>query len=178
MGITRADLYAIRAADTMVFSHNVEHDGERGPWLRTVKEVRGTDGSIDYAQEQERWIRLARTGIVTYEGGWGDSDSERKPYPTENYGPERVHGSVVLMTLSLNDAVKTWARAARTGDDLGVTFLVGNNNDNLRNAGLSQDEAWLHIYRDNRLVGKYFLDSTIAPVWSTARMVRPLFERV
>lgn len=173
MSLTKDDIRAIRTADTMVFMHNGDHGlGARGPWLKTIKEVRQSDGTIDYSQNDERWIRLASTGIHTYEGGW--SGDERKPYPTQNYDADRLVGSLVLMTLSQRQDVWTWTKSLHEGDDLVVTFVVGNNSDNLRNAGLSKDEAWLQIQRNTRLVGKYFLDSVIAPVWSTARMVRPL----
>jgi hypothetical protein len=173
MSLTKEDIRAIRRADTMVFMHNGDHGlGARGPWLKTVKEVRQADGSIDFVQNQEHWIRLASTGVHTYEGGW--NNEERKPYPTQNYEADRLVGSVVLQTLSQRQDVWTWAKSLHEGDDLVVTFLVGNNSENLIEAGLSKDEAWLQIHRNTRLVGKYFLDSTIVPVWSTARMVRPL----
>ena len=163
---------AIRNADSLVFFHNVEYAGERGPWLKAIRD--GERSSTGF--EEQHWVRLAEARVANYEEGMGES---RPDFPNKGRATDQLIGSVVLLSVSVRPEIATWTKILREGDALVVEFLVGNNNETLRKAGLSHDEAWLGVYRDKAdrkmaQVGRYFLDDTIAPVWSSARMVRPL----
>lgn len=176
MALTKQDIRAIRNADSLVFYHNTEFAGERGNWLKAGLDADHSSTGFD----QEQWIQLDSTSIRTYEGGMGEL---RGDYPTKGLNADQVYGAVVLLHTKFRMEVQTWTKALREGDALAVEFLVGNNNDGLRKAGLSHDEAWLTIHRDIRdqslvAVGKYMLDDIIADVWSPVRMVRPLPVRV
>jgi hypothetical protein len=174
MSLTKQDVRAIRNADSLVFYHNIEFAGERGNWLKTGLDARHSSTGYD----QNHWVQLDGTSIRNYEAGMGSTDRP-SDYPTKGRESDEVYGAVILLSVKVRMEVLTWTKALREGDGLVVEFLVGNNNDGLRKAGLSHDEAWLTIHRDTRdrkmvAVGKYILDDTITDVWSTARMVRPL----
>lgn len=141
--------------------------------MKAIKDGYGSSTGFD----QEHWVRLEGTSIRNHEGGMGGSGSD---YPSKGYEAEDLVSSVVLQSVSVRFEVKTWLKVLREGDDLVVEFLVGNNNEVLDKAGLSKDEAWLTIRRASpapHAVGKYFLDDSTVPVYSSARMVRPALVR-
>lgn len=58
----------------------------------------------------------------------------------------------------------------RAGDELLVTFRLGNDTETLRKAGLSCDECFLTIVRKDKAVATGLIRHLVAPVTSTARM--------
>jgi hypothetical protein len=172
MSITKHDLKALRNADALVFHDNVEHHGESGDWLKAVQDARNSSTGYD----QDHWVQLADSRIIRYEGGMGNGAAD---YPTKDLPAERIGASVVLLNPKTSMEVQTWLKVLREGDELSVEFLAGNNNDVMRKAGLSMDEAYLFVHRPRTAthsvpVGKFHLESRVTEVWSSARMVHPV----
>jgi hypothetical protein len=175
MSLTKQDVRAIKNADSLVFYHNTEYAGERGPWLKAMLDRRNSSTGYD----QENWIAIHGTSIRDYEGGMGSLDYRPNDWPTKGREASELYGVVILSSIKVRMEVHTWTKILREGDDLAVEFIIGNNNDSLRKAGLSHDEAWLTVYRLNAAgrnvaIGKYFLDDLTTDVWSPIRMVRPI----
>lgn len=172
MTINKHDIKAMRNADSLVFYGNAEYAGDSGAWIKATQDARNSSTGYD----QDHWVRLADSRIIRYEGGMGEATAD---YPTKNLPPERIGASVVLLGPKFSLEVQTWLKLLRDGDELSVEFLAGNNNDVMREAGLSRDDAWLFVHRPRSgshtvAVGKYHLQTVVTRVWSPARMVHPV----
>jgi hypothetical protein len=77
--------------------------------------------------------------------------------PTSYYG----HTGTILNLLDVG---------AREGDTLRVYFVIANDSDNLRNAGLSHDQCYLTLERKGSRKGQFLVDDRIHRLGDTAGM--------
>lgn len=77
--------------------------------------------------------------------------------------PDRYICSRSLYISSPFDGVRAILRNVRDGDELHLRFLIGNDTDNLRNAGLSHDVCTLAHVRAGKVLAVAPFDDRIAP---------------
>jgi len=87
----------------------------------------------------------------------------------------------MIQTAQLDEAWQTIASSLRTGDELLLRWVSNNSTDNLRNAGLVQDELQLEVLRTSK-GGKvrsmvYRISNTIVPAGCSCRFVREYRNR-
>jgi hypothetical protein len=171
MGLTPHDLRAIRHADHLVFRYNSPRSsgGQRGNWLECGLDARHSPTGFDQAHA----VVLGEPRITVYDDRRGEPGDTSRSHPLDGVALEDAWGCVSVYP-RYEPAHQTWIRTLRTGDELAVRFVIGNNNDYLRRAGLSFDEAWLVIRRPGaKHEARYYLDACISPVFSTCRMIQP-----
>ena len=91
----------------------------------------------------------------------------------ESYDQHSKSGRILAhkFIYSTDEQVQTIFRSLRKGDQLSAEFVLGNNSQYLREAGLNCDECYLTITRGAKRL-KYLFEVSICPN-NSARMVRP-----
>jgi hypothetical protein len=172
MSLTPHDLRAIRHADHLVFRYNTPRHsgGERENWLECGQDAWHSPTGY----QQVHAVALEPPSITIYHGDDTDPVGGGPGHPLSGVALSDACGCVVVYPRHSPEH-QTWLRALRPGDRLTVSFLIGNNNAYLNDAGLSQDEAWLIIGRAGaRHDARYYLDSRISPTFSASRMIQPV----
>lgn len=129
-------------------------------YVRVTAEVRRSDvpGSDVTYTEHQRTLPLANGMVERYVRG-GDSCT---------FSGLNMHSSMrsvpTGVVLNLLDA------RVRAGDTLHVYFQIGNDSENLRNAGLSHDLCFLTLEHNGTCKGQFLVDDRIHRAGDTAGM--------
>lgn len=155
MALTTAEIKAMRNAEHVVFHH--EHrPGEHLAKDYAIARKEHDPGDGFGRRELEVRIPIAGSRFEAYSLD-GDGDIVWASGVGRKYSPE---WATVLGLL-------------RVGDELIARWVLGNNSDTLKAAGLSHDEFKLTIVRTTKTGSRqmtFWLDDIITPEHSSARM--------
>lgn len=150
--VTKADIAEIRRA--------VKQANVGGARFALIAEVRHTDG--------DRVGTLIVHEVVDQSDGYSPSTVTRTyDIGTEvrmdiyrSYTTRRIVASQSIYRTSIG-AAHSLAKVLREGDVLQTFWLIGNDNEHLRAAGLTHDTCTIRVYRRGGFVVEIPLDDTI-----------------
>lgn len=151
--ITKDDLRACKMATTVSFHHS-----KNGSMIRLMK--KNEMSSPFNSDEGERKI-FCDGAVYCY----AEDSSKMKLDSVTCY--EMLHFTTVE-----NSQWHIVCHLLREGDEISLEWVGDNNNDHIRGVGYSHDELYLRIKRNGKLKFRVFLEDSIGPSNSLARMIR------
>lgn len=164
--LTRADITALRTANTVVFvyngaAHPVTREAQtaRASYIRAIKEPTMAERDRDpFAREIVHVIDLGEGKgshrLTDYEGG----------------GDHEYTATAVLLTCRYDERWQSVARSLKVGESIVMHWQRNNDNGYVREAGLHVDSLDLVIGREGKPARHYHVAESITPD-NSARMV-------
>ena len=152
--LTKDDVKALRQCDRAIFTLQ---DGKTT--VRCVRETKNP-GPFD-PKERTYTIEHCDSRVCDYDGHRWTADEGAYACYASAYGGKHNEAS----------SFTTAAALIRPGDHLTLKWVAGNNNDYLRDAGLTHDELYLSIHRGKRTLVFYVTFCAIPTTAHGARMV-------
>lgn len=146
----------------------------------------GQSGRSDIPGTQTSWLRISRThrqpagaepSEVRYDTEiptlgaiaiYGESETCKALRSWSNPVGFRIVASQACYISEKTSIVKSLASVVRAGDQLEIAWVLGNDTDNLRNAGMTHDLCYIRVIRNEKYLVEFILDDAICPVGSTA----------
>jgi hypothetical protein len=161
MTLTSDDVKALKNADeAIVFRYDASNN------TATIEASKKLDPGDGYGAQT-----VTRTIAVT--------PGSQTVYGSKSDGPHSemmVSASWVFLSPRFGRALRTFLDSLRSGDEVRMQFVANNNNDNLRNAGLTADEVHVEIVRGvpgpNQKRLHFLLGYTIYPPDSLGRNIK------
>ena len=156
MGLTTAEVKALRNADSVLFSFGADPMRTNKHYIGAIKRGKDEFGEVD----RTLVIPVAgyfRNYATTGQGGVGE--------------PKSAFASI--HSARFDHAWMTVAETVRVGDDITLHWILSNNTETLKEAGLAHDYLKLQIRRDSRRKPwplTFKVDDRITPYYSSARM--------
>lgn len=154
MPLTRDEIKAMKHASTVAFHHQHRPGEEPRDYAIASRDHDPGDGFGSRELRVEIPIHACRF----------------QPYSLDG------EGDIVWATGVCRRYVPEWhtfADMLRPGDDIVALFVLGNNSETLKSAGLSHDEFKLEIIRTTKSGSRsmtFWIDDIIVPEHSSARM--------
>lgn len=172
-GLTADNVRAMRATDEWVSFHYVaDQSGEGGP-LTTMTLTKRTPDTDGFGEGTAKRVVV----LSGFRGtDYGDDDGRHGGAASDNHSRRIVSAYASVSCPSVSMEWATIARFVRAGDRLSFIVVAGNNNDHVRNAGLTHDEYWLHVTRETasgkRTTSVFSIGDLICPPHSITRGIK------
>lgn len=168
MPITAEDIKALKLAEKLTLHSYINRETrERLSWLGiTLEKYSFNETPVVFSKAEQ----LLFTDLILHDGTWRRRRVTADAVSFQQYG---VSHDTPVAYASCSDAhLRTLRSLLRVGDEVRLHFVADNNNDNVRNASLHVDEAWVVVARKGKTVAELLVDVSVCPD-NTARMVRP-----
>ena len=169
--LDRHQIRALRNADTLVFYMNVARYQWDEPvhWIKAALNPENSSNGFEMYEA----IPLDEPSVASYEDD-SPTGSDHSHYPLSGVKTADMRGAVTVLNPKYNELARTWLYLVRPGDTLHLRLVLGSQSENLEEAGMVHDRAYLIIKRPTKRGSKrmvFALADDVLPAHSSARMV-------
>lgn len=172
--LTTEDIAALRMAEDVTFHHHdgkafirlyIGRGGNNPPRVYTVREQRLFAENDSYVADRTRTIP-----VPSHIYGYNDRSATDGSSWTEATHPHVACYASPYGAARYSRKWRTLAEMLRGGDEVSLLWTADNNTDNIRQAGLHNDELALLVNRRGKRL-EFHVDYSVGPD-NTARMIR------
>lgn len=145
MGLTKLDLAALRKADSICFDHDRPRDrvNSQAGRIRCIKRLTEKQQLQDPYGGDERTYTINVDSRISICGNYDSAEEKRELQ-------EKLRAFEMIYAGDFYPKVQTIISNLRVNDVISLKWIMDNNNDYVKNAGLHKDDLVIEVNRDGK----------------------------